>query len=97
MDENKPSPEGEFYKNLWQVAQDCARQTLKLRAADDAIVAVLRKHAERLGVSPDQIVKEFREEYDERYARLLVKSENVDPGIAAQLDDRPLPGLESDS
>ncbi len=93
MDDKKFTELSEAFAEL---AKDSYRQILKLRASDDAIVAVLRKYAAKLGVSPDQIAKEYQDEFHERHGRLLVKAEDVNPGLAAELDTRPLPGLESD-
>ena len=75
--------EKSIWKAITNLAKDSTRETLKVRAAADAIVAVLRKYAATLGVSTDQIVKDYRTEFAERHGRLLVKAEDVNPGLAA--------------
>jgi hypothetical protein len=80
---------------LLRFVKNDARRYLKLRAADAAILSVLMKYADKLGVSPDQILKEFEEESRAKHEQLLLEGENLNPGIAAEIDDRPL-GPEPD-
>jgi hypothetical protein len=81
---------------LLRFLKDDARRYLKLRAADVALLSVLMKYADKLGVSPDQILKEFEEEYRAKHEQLLLEGENLNPGLAAEIDDRPF-GPEPDS
>lgn len=66
------------------------REMIKVRASDDAIVALLARHAHRLGVSSEELLNEFRDLYAEKHERLLLRAEDINPSIAGQMDDRPI-------
>lgn len=67
----------------------------ELRAADDALVALLAKYSDRLGVSPKQLLDEYHQLYKGMHERLLLHAEASDPAAAGLVDRRSIEDLES--
>jgi hypothetical protein len=96
MKDKTPSSFEQLIESQTKLLTNVSASIIEMRANTDAVITLLLRYSERLGVSSEQLLKEYRDLARSHHAKRLEQAEDIDPWAAGLIDQREIEGLEGD-